>query len=110
MNGCGERLAYAHRGALSERYWVLHWLHPAPRIAKHAHPRTCRTRVARSPAHLHIAEHALGVRHQQREAAIGGGHRGEAIGAAVRVEGVGLGRGAFVVDELGRAAPVPFIG
>ena len=22
MNGCGERLAYAHRGALSERYWL----------------------------------------------------------------------------------------
>ena len=39
-----------------------------------------------------VAEHALGVRHQRREAAVGGGHRGQAARAAVRVERIGLGR------------------
>jgi hypothetical protein len=59
--------------------------------------------VAAAPAHLHVAEHPLGVRHQHGEAAVGGGHRGQAAGAAVGVERVGLGGLAVVVDEAHRA-------
>src|SRR5512134_2346682 len=77
--------------------------YPPPRIPKHPHPRTVRFGGAARPAHLHVAEHALGVRHQHGEAAVGGGHGGEAVGAAVGVVRVGLGGLAAVVHEAHRA-------
>ena len=43
-------------------------------------------------------EHALGVRHHRREAAIRGRHRRQAAGRAVRVERILFGGGATVVD------------
>ena len=39
------------------------------------------------------------MRHQRGEAAVGGGHRRQAAGAAVGVEGVGFGRRAVVIHE-----------
>jgi hypothetical protein len=50
------------------------------------------------PGHLHRAVDALGVRHHDGEAAVGGGEPGDAVGRAVRVEGIGLRDAAVVVD------------
>ena len=74
----------------------------ARRALLNIRPRRCPRRRRRRPAHLHVAEHALGVRHQRGEAAVGGRHRGQAAGAAVRIGRIGLGRPAVVVDEAHR--------
>src|SRR6218665_2401100 len=84
------------------RHWFVRngWLpHPPARIAPQAHPGAECAALARGPAHLDVAEHALGVRHQRGEAAVGRGHARQAAGAAVRVERVALGDRAVVVDE-----------
>ena len=73
--------------------------HPLARIAPHAHPGAELALVATGPAHLHVAEHALGVRHQGGEAAVHRGHRRQAAGAAVGVEGVLPGSGSVVIDK-----------
>ena len=44
------------------------------------------------PRHLHGAEHALGMRHQDREAAVGGREPGDALRRAVRIVRIALGR------------------
>ena len=70
--------------------------HPLARIAPQLHPRAELALVQVRPAHLNVAKHALGVRHHGGEAAVCGGDRGQATGAAVRVERIGLGRGTGV--------------
>src|SRR5256885_9620440 len=53
--------------------------------------------VAVGPAHLHVAEHALGVGHHGREAAIGRGHCRQAAGRSIGIERVLLGGLAVIV-------------
>src|ERR1700761_8620963 len=69
---------------------------PATRVLEHAHPRApVRDALApafRMPAHLYRAMHALGVRHQHREAAVRRRHRGDAVRRSVRIERILLGR------------------
>jgi hypothetical protein len=48
-----------------------HLLHP--RVAEDPHPGAVLAPAVGVPRHLHRAEHALGVRHEDREAAVGGG-------------------------------------
>src|SRR3989344_5443561 len=71
--------------------------YPLARVAPNAHPAAVLRLVFTRPAHLHVAEHALGVRHHGREAAVGRGHRRQAACAAVGVEGVLLRRAPVVV-------------
>ena len=78
----------------------------AHRQGEHAHPRAEFAQPASGPAHLHVAEDALRVRHQIGEAAVGGGHRGQAVGASRsgwRVGPVGLPGGR---RSASRAAPL----
>ena len=94
--------------------------HPLAGVLPHAHPWAGGADVATfaqvGPAHLHIAEHAFGVRHHGRETPIGRGHGREAPSAAVGVEGVLLGGLTVVVHKahgrngLGRIATVLEIG
>src|SRR6185437_5680129 len=72
---------------------------PYPCIAEHAHPWRILAPFFRMPAQLHAAEHALGMRHHDRHATVGGGEAGQAAGRAVGVEREVLGRLAAVVDE-----------
>ena len=72
---------------------------PLARVVPQLHPRAVGRHIPCRPAHLHIAEHALGVRHHRGEAAIGGGHCCQAARAAVGVVGIGFGGFAVVVGE-----------
>src|SRR5690348_4866896 len=51
---------------------------PAPGVAEHPHPRRILAPVAGMPRHLHGAEHALRMRHQDRKAPVGRRQPGDA--------------------------------
>ena len=55
------------------------------RALRTSDPRRNLAPLVRMPGHLHGAEDALGMRHQDREAAVGGGEAGDALRRAVRV-------------------------
>ena len=63
------------------------------------HPRAVRAGVGWGPAHLHLAEHPLGVGHHGGEAPVGSGHRRQATWAAIGVERVLLGARPRAVDK-----------
>src|SRR5215472_14170448 len=71
---------------------------PAPRVGEDAVPRRALAPLARMPRHLRGAPHALGMRHQDREAAVRGGKSRDAFGRAVRIVRIGFGRAAPVID------------
>src|SRR5207245_946423 len=75
---------------------------PAACVAEHAHPGRVLYptpyRAVGRPGHLHGAEHALGVRHDDGEAPVGRGEAGDAAGGAARIVGISLDRLAAVVD------------
>src|SRR5690242_20482511 len=72
-------------------------LYPPAGVVEHPHPRRVLAGVVRGPGHLHVAEHALRVRHEDREAPVGGGEAGDALRRAARVVWIALGRLARVV-------------
>src|SRR2546427_689500 len=71
---------------------------PAARVAEELHPGRVFAKTRRAPGILDAPEAALGVRHEDGEAAVGGGEAGNALRAAARVVGIDLGRLAAVVD------------
>ncbi len=77
-------------------------VHPLSRIAPHLHPRAVGVDIFVAPAHLYVAENALGMGHEGCEAAIFCGDCGKAIGAAVGVGGILLCGCALVVCEAHR--------
>src|SRR2546430_17741947 len=63
---------------------------PHARVAKHPHPGRILAPLLRMPGHLHGAEYALRVRHQDREAAVGGREAGDPARRAVGIVWVAL--------------------
>ena len=102
-----EQVGKGHRSLLP---------HPTPGVAPQLHPGAESAALQRGPAHLDVAENALGVRHHGGKAAIGGGHCRQTARAAVGVEGVGFGGRTVVVgvahggQHLGGVAPMLEVG
>src|SRR5438067_4343961 len=82
-----------------ERYPRLHPLtYPAAGVAEHFDPRRVLAEAGRAPGVLHAPEAAFGMRHDDGEAAVGGGEAGDALRRAARIVGIDLGRLAAIVD------------
>src|SRR5260221_9909086 len=81
---CPKPRARRRQPILLRKSWSLNYdpgpelTDPAARIAEELHPRRILAEARRAPGQLHTAEAALGMRHDDGEAAIGGGGGGGA--------------------------------
>src|ERR1700676_3199851 len=72
---------------------------PYAGVAKHAHPWRVLLPLVGMPRHLHRPKHALGVRHQNREATVRRRQAGDTTRRAIGVVGIKLGHFVSIVDE-----------
>src|SRR5260221_7049788 len=90
---CPKPRARRRQPILLRKSWSLNYdpgpelTDPAARIAEELHPRRILAEARRAPGQLHTAEAALGMRHDDGEAAIGGGEGGGALPRAAPVVG-----------------------
>src|SRR5213595_536408 len=72
---------------------------PDARVAEHPHPRRILAPLPWMPGHLHCAEDALWMRHENRKPSISGGQTGDAARRPIRIVWIHFGRGTAIVDE-----------